>query len=131
MKYFISILAIVFGMITIKAGGSVLFSEAARDQAGNIIPFILWFNFIAGFFYILTGAGVMFYRRIAIYLAIAITVSSALFFIGLLITIQFGQPYEIRTVYAMLFRLSLWAILTVFILRLYHSKKPLEPHDQH
>jgi len=53
-----SIIAVVFGLLTIKSGGMVLFTEGdAHQAAGNYVPFVLWFNFLAGFVYILAGIG--------------------------------------------------------------------------
>ena len=47
-----SILAFVFGLLTLKSGGSVLFIDGdARQAAGHYVPFVLWFNFFAGFNY--------------------------------------------------------------------------------
>ena len=52
--WLISAVAVVFGLLTIKSGGSVLFIDGVdRQAAGNYVPFVLWFNFIAGFFYAL------------------------------------------------------------------------------
>ena len=31
--------------------------EAARAAAGQFMPFVLWFNFIAGFAYVVAGVG--------------------------------------------------------------------------
>lgn len=46
----VTVIAIVFGLLTIKSGGSVLFVDGtAREDAGNYVPFVLWFNFLAGF----------------------------------------------------------------------------------
>ena len=54
----ISLVATVFGLLTIKEGGTVLFGdEAARTAAGNYVPFVLWFNFVSGFAYIIAGVG--------------------------------------------------------------------------
>ena len=53
-----SLLTIAFGLLTIREGGSILFgSGASRAAAGNYVPFVLWFNFVAGFAYILAGVG--------------------------------------------------------------------------
>ena len=50
----ISLVAVGFGLLTIKEGGTVLFGgEAARASAGNYVPFVLWFNFVAGFAYVI------------------------------------------------------------------------------
>jgi len=52
--------AIVFGAMTVFSGGRALFGGAdARAAVGNAVDFVLWFNFLAGFFYVLTGAGIM------------------------------------------------------------------------
>jgi hypothetical protein len=34
-------------------------TEATRAAAGNAVPFVLWFNFLAGFAYILAGLGLL------------------------------------------------------------------------
>lgn len=54
------LLAVAFGLLTIKSGGSVLFVDGvARQNAGNYVPFVLWFNFLAGFAYVAAGLGVL------------------------------------------------------------------------
>ena len=59
-----AVIAIAFGLVTIKEGGTVLFgNEAARTAAGNYVPFVLWFNFLAGFAYVIAGAGLWLQRR--------------------------------------------------------------------
>ena len=56
----IGIVALVFGLMTIVAGGRALFGdEAARAAAGAAVPFVLWFNFLAGFAYVVAGAGLI------------------------------------------------------------------------
>ncbi|WP_147654192.1 hypothetical protein [Vulcaniibacterium gelatinicum] len=42
----VSLIAIGFGLMTIREGGAVLFVDgAARQAAGHYVPFVLWFNF--------------------------------------------------------------------------------------
>ena len=44
----ISRVAVGFGLLTIKEGGMTLIgNEAARAAAGNYVPVVLWFNFVA------------------------------------------------------------------------------------
>ena len=41
----VATLAIVFGILTIKSGGEVVFGVSdARAAAGNYVPFVVWFN---------------------------------------------------------------------------------------
>ena len=74
----ISLVAIGFGLLTLKEGGTILFGDdVARAAAGNYVPFVLWFNFLAGFAYVVAGAGLWLSQRWAVWLAITIAVASA------------------------------------------------------
>ena len=65
--------AVAFGLLTLMEGGTVLFgSEAARRGAGHYVPFVLWFNFLAGFVYVVAGAGLWAHRRWAVWLALSL-----------------------------------------------------------
>jgi len=56
--WIVSVVAVVFGLLTLKSGGAVLFiGGVCRQQAGNYIPFVLWSNFLAGFACLLAGIG--------------------------------------------------------------------------
>ena len=101
---------LVFGLLTIFSGGTALFGdEAARAAVGNAVPFVLWFNFIAGFFYVLAGLGLLLKRRLAVWLSIAIAVATALVFAAFGLHVAGGGLYEMRTVGAMLLRTAVWA----------------------
>ena len=86
-KYWIwtvSTVAILFGLLTIKEGGSVLFwSEEARLAAGQYVTFVLWFNFLAGFMYVIAGLGLWLRRRWAVGIAFVIAAATLAVFIGL------------------------------------------------
>lgn len=108
----ISLVALGFGLLTIREGGMVLFgNEAARVAAGNFVPFVLWFNFIAGFAYVIAGAGLWMRRRWAAWLAVAIVSSTALTFVAFGVHVLFGGAYELRTVIAMSLRTLVWALI--------------------
>ncbi len=77
----ISLVSIGFGPLTIREGGAILFGgEAARAAAGNYVPFVLWFNFLAGFAYVIAGAGLWLWFRWAVWLAVGIAAATALAF---------------------------------------------------
>ena len=102
-------IAIIFGALTLKSGGSVLFIDgAARAAAGNYVPFILWFNFIAGFFYLVTGIGLWQHRRWALKLAVVLAASTLAVFAALGVHIFNQGAYEMRTVFAMTLRSAVW-----------------------
>ncbi len=103
-------IGLVFGLLTIFSGGTALFGgEAARAAVGNAVPFVLWFNFIAGFFYVLAGLGLLLRRRWAVWLSIAIAVATGLVLAAFGLHVAGGGLYETRTVGAMLLRTAVWA----------------------
>lgn len=90
---------------------------AAVTAAGNYVPFVLWFNFMAGFAYVVAGAGLWLQRRWAAGLAIAIAASTALAFTIFGMLIVSGGAYEQRTVVAMTLRLLVWVLIATFAWR--------------
>jgi uncharacterized membrane protein (DUF2068 family) len=105
----ISLVAVGLGLLTIKEGGTVLFGgDAARGAAGNYVPFVLWFNFVAGFAYVVAGIGLWMQRRWAVWLAVAIAAATALTFAAFGAHVYFGGSYEQRTVIAMSMRVLVW-----------------------
>ncbi len=109
-----SLIGIVFGLLTLKEGGTVLFGgEAARAAAGNYVPFVLWFNFLAGFAYIAAGVGLWLRQRWAAYAAIAIAAATAVVFVALGVRILSGGAFEVRTVVAMIFRTGIWMVIAI------------------
>lgn len=120
----IAIIAILFGAMTIKEGGSVLFwSDEARTAAGNFVPFVLWFNFIAGFFYVIAGLGLFMRNPWAAKLALVIAALTLLVFAAFGLRIIMGGGYETRTLIAMTMRSGIWAVIAalahIFLVRRY------------
>jgi len=113
-----ALVAVGFGLLTIKEGGMTLSGDAAAvTAAGNYVPFVLWFNFMAGFAYVVAGAGLWLQRRWAAGLAIAIAASTALAFTIFGMLIVSGGAYEQRTVVAMTLRLLVWVLIATFAWR--------------
>lgn len=106
--------AIVFGVLTILSGGRVLFGgEAAQAAAGNAVYFVLWFNFLSGFVYVLAGVGIAMLRRWAVWIAITIAVSIAAVYALFGLHIYGGGAFEMRTVGAMTLRLIVWVAIAI------------------
>ncbi|MCZ4306718.1 hypothetical protein O4G98_18455 [Zoogloeaceae bacterium G21618-S1] len=111
-------LAIAFGALTVFSGGRVLFGGAeARAAAGQVVGFVLWFNFLAGFAYAAVGLGLWRRRRWAVrgaaLLALLTAIIAALFGLHVLD----GGAYELRTVGALTLRLSFWSAVAVITRR--------------
>lgn len=106
--------AIVFGLLTIVSGGGVLFGgRAAEAAAGNTVLFVLWFNFLSGFAYILAGAGIAKGHRWALQLSIGLAAAIAAVFALFGLHIVQGGAFEMRTVVAMCLRLVVWITIAV------------------
>ncbi len=107
-----AVFACVFGALTVFSGGSVLFDIGpARAAAGNYIPFIAWFNFLAGWFYILAGIGLYLWQGWAVKLSMFIFMATLAAFAVLSIHIAFDGLYEMRTIGAMALRSTVWLII--------------------
>ncbi len=114
----ISLVAVGFGLKTIKEGGMILFGgEAAHTAAGNYVPFVLWFNFVAGFAYVVAGVGLWLQQRWAVWLAVAIAAATVLTFAAFGVHVYSGGAYEQRTVIAMSLRSLVWVTIAAIAWR--------------
>jgi len=110
--------AVLFGLLTIASGGRALFGGAeARAAAGAYVPFVLWFNFLAGFAYLAAGAGLWLGRRWAAPLALAIAAATLLVFAAFGVHVWRGGAYEARTVGAMTLRTLVWIAIALLAVR--------------
>ena len=111
-----AIVAAVFGVATIRAGGSVLFGDGAQ-AAGNVVGFVLWFNFLAGFAYVVAGGGLWLRRHWSARLALVIAAGTVLVFGALGIHVAPGGAFEARTAWAMTLRSVVWILIALLALR--------------
>ena len=106
-----AIVAVLFGLLTIISGGRILFDAEVQQLAGNYMPFVLWFNFLAGFAYVIAGIGLWLRQRWALWLSFAIAAATLLVFAAFGIQIWAGGAYEMRTVGAMALRAVIWLLI--------------------
>ena len=89
--------AILFGALTILSGGRALFGSAeARAAVGNAVPFVLWFNFLAGLAYVMAGVGLWFRQRWSMWLSFAIVAATFFVFAAFGVQIRHGGGYKSR-----------------------------------
>ncbi len=105
--------AILFGLLTILSGGRALFGgEVARAAVGDAVPFVLWFNFLAGFAYVVAGIGLFLRHRPAVWISLGILVATVLVFLAFGAHVLQGGAFEMRTVGAMSLRTAVWAVIS-------------------
>lgn len=101
--------AALFGLATVASGGAALFGgEAGAAFAGDAVPFVLWFNFLAGFAYVAAAFALWRGHRLAFPFAAALALATLLVFALFAIAVAAGIPHETRTVAAMTLRSGFW-----------------------
>lgn len=105
-----ALVAMVFGGLTILSGGTTLMG--ALDM-GAVVPFVVWFNTAAGFFYFAVGVGLWLGRAWAFPLALVVLVATVVVFAAFGLHVARGGAFEMRTVAAMTLRCAVLAGLTL------------------
>ncbi|THD85872.1 hypothetical protein E7811_05630 [Aliigemmobacter aestuarii] len=100
--------AVAFGLLTVLSGGSTLMGAV---DMGAVVPFVLWFNFLAGFAYV--AGGILLWRgsRMALPVALGILFATAAVFAAFALHAVAGGAFEWRTVGAMTLRTAFWALM--------------------
>jgi len=111
-----ALFAVVFGVLSVLSGARVLFGGGA-ESAGDIIAYIVWFNFLAGFAYVAAGVGLWRRRPWVAGAALGLALLNALFFAALGGHIGAGGAYEMRTVAAMALRTAFWVAIAAALFR--------------
>jgi hypothetical protein len=111
-----AILVDSFGALSLRSGGEVLFIDGAgREAAESYLPYVVWFNFLAGFAYIGGAVGLVQWRSWITPLAFSIATLTIIVFIAFGIHILIGGAYEFRTVGAMSLRSLVWLGIAISI----------------
>ncbi len=114
----LSIIAILFGVLTVYSGGLALFGDAlARASVGNAVGFVLWFNFLASFAYVLTGFALWRGLHWATGAAKLLALTTGLMAAAFGWHVMGGGAYEMRTVGALVLRLLFWVALVAVAVR--------------
>ncbi len=96
------------------SGGRALFGGM---DMGAVVPFVLWFNFTAGFAYILAGFGLWRRTRWAHLLSFGIALATIAVFTAFLSYIWQGGAYELRTIGAMVVRTLVWTLIAAIAIK--------------
>lgn len=100
--------AIGFGLLTVISGGSALFGDI---DMGAVVPFVLWFNFLAGFAYVVAGGLLWRGNALAFPAALLIFVATVVVLLAFAGHVVMGGGFEMRTVGAITLRSVFWAAM--------------------
>lgn len=114
----LAIVAMLFGVVTVASGGRALFgNDEVRAALGNVVPMVLWFNFLAGFAYVAAGAGLLWRTRWSAGLTLGLAVATLVVFALFGLQIANGVAFEMRTVAAMMLRSTFWVVVAAVAMR--------------
>jgi hypothetical protein len=101
-----------FGLISLFMTTSIIFDLfEIREKEGHYIPFIVYANFVCSFIYLFSSYGLFTknkYTTGCLFVAAGILLIA---YIALIVHIQFGGAFELKTVKAMLARTSITILL--------------------
>lgn len=124
-RWALGLTGVLFGVATLIEGGHVLFGGAvARAEAGDVVPFVLRFNFGAGFVYVASGLATLLGRSFATWLARVLAVSTLGVFVAFGAHVLAGGAFEQRTVIAMTLRSGFWLAQALLLPRVLPRRMP-------
>lgn len=113
-RYITILFLIAFGLLSLFLTSSVIFDLfGIRAKEGNYVLFIVWANFISALLYLAAAYGLIKQQRWPAFALGASFLILIFAFIGLKSHISDGLAYEVKTVSAMIFRISITLVLTI------------------
>jgi len=107
IPYILSLILAGFGLLTLFLSSSVIFDWfGIRAKEGNYVLFVVWANFINSLLYLISAYGFLKIKSWTFKPLLVAMVILIVALIGLFIHIYSGGIYETKTVFAMLFRIS-------------------------
>lgn len=119
IPYILATIMIGFGLLTLFLSTSVIFDLfGIRAKEGNYVLFVVWSNFISSILYLFSAYGFVKHKGWTTKLLGISTLLLLTAFIGLLIHVNSGGIYEVKTIKAMIFRMS---VTFVFAIMAYYT----------
>ncbi|HEY9169766.1 MAG TPA: hypothetical protein VIN72_09785 [Lutibacter sp.] len=110
-----AIVLIAFALLTLFLSSSIIFDLfGMRAKEGNYVFLVVWANFISSILYLFAAYGFIKLKPWTFELLSTSVVILTIGFIGLYVEIFAGELYETKTIGAMLFRITVTLIFTVY-----------------
>ena len=114
IQFLLPIILAGFGLLTLFLSTSVIFDLfGIRAKEGNYVLFVVWSNFISSILYLFAAYGFIKSKKWTTTLLGISTLILLAAFIGLKIHISSGGVYEIKTIGAMIFRISVTLVFAI------------------
>lgn len=104
---------LLVGIMSVIGGGAVLSGgDEAQLTAGPYANFVEWFNFVGGFIYLVTGAGLWTWQRWTAPLAFLIALATVLVCLAVGLHVAGGASQDMRLVVNTGLRSVLWLVIS-------------------
>lgn len=103
----LGVVAVAFGLVTLGAGANVLFGDGSTHR-GAVVPFVVWFNFLAGFAYVAAGIGMLRRERWGERTALGLALATLVVFAAFGVHVARGGDYATSTIGALSLRAGFW-----------------------
>ncbi len=104
-----------FGLLTLFLSTSVIFDLfGIRAKEGNYVLFVVWANFICSILYLIAAYGFIKNKKWTTFLLGISSLVLIITYIGLNIHANSGGIYETKTISAMIFRILITIVFTIF-----------------
>lgn len=115
IPYLLATILAGFGLLTLFLSTSVIFDLFdVREKEGNYVLFVVWSNFISSFLYFISVYGLLTSKNWTFKTLGLATLILTVAFVGFLFYIQSGGIHETKTISAMVFRIILTLIFSLF-----------------
>ncbi|MFA5669726.1 MAG: hypothetical protein WC967_10795 [Balneolaceae bacterium] len=115
ITYIAAFILASFGLITLFLSTSVILDLfGVRAKEGDYVLFIVWANFLSSIIYLIAAYGILATKKWTAHLLGASVIILIAAFIGLFFHISKGGIYETKTVFAMVFRILITLVFTVY-----------------
>lgn len=125
-KYILLLVVVAFALLTLFLSSSVIFDLfGIRAKEGNYVIFVVYANFFSSLLYLIAAFGIVKNKKWIVKPFLVSILLLILAQIGLYTHIDAGGLYEIKTVNAMYFRISVtvvFAIVAFFLKHFTHIK---------
>jgi len=112
----LSITVVVLGIITFLIGFEHLFIQGTYLKLiNNYLHFVVWFNFLSGIVYLITGYGIWHIKPWAVYLTLLIVVFSLIVLVALSVHMFIDDQFRGWQIIEMSIKILIWSLILMFI----------------
>jgi len=124
IPHIVAVFLAAFGLLTFFLSSAVIFDLfGIRAREGNYVLFIVWANFISSMIYLFGAYGLIKAKNWTTSLLLSSAILLMVAFIGLIIYVNSGGIHETKTIYAMVFRITVTLIFTILSYFIITKKK--------